>query len=34
MLHGPDGKNVTKMTWQQFCEYQRWDEFSEREVIS
>ena len=30
MLHGPDGKNVNKMTWQRFTEYQRWDEFPER----
>lgn len=30
MLFGPDGKPVTKMTWKQFTEYQRWDEFPER----
>ena len=25
-----DGKDVTKMTWQQFIEFQRWNEFPER----
>ena len=27
---GPNGKIVINMTWQQFQEYQRWDEFPER----
>ena len=27
---GPDGKTVTKMTWDEFSLYQRWDEFPER----
>ncbi len=30
MLCGPDGKSVNRMTWKQFEEYQRWDEFPER----
>lgn len=30
MLHGPDGKSITKMTWDQFTQYQRWEEFPER----
>ena len=30
MLHGADGKNINKMNWQQFCEFQRWNEFQER----
>ncbi len=30
MSHGLDGKNVIKMNWQQFCEFQRWNEFPER----
>ena len=29
-MFGPDGKEVTKMTWSRFMEYQRWDEFPER----
>ena len=29
-MFGPDGKEVTKMTWSRFMEYQRWDEFTER----
>ena len=29
-MFGPDGKNVNKMSWEQFAKYQRWDEFSER----
>lgn len=31
MLFGPDGKQVSKMTREQFEKYQRWDEFPERE---
>ena len=30
MLYGPDGKIVNRMTWKQFVEYQRWDEFPEQ----
>ncbi len=30
MLHGADGQNVNKKTWEQFSKYQRWDEFPER----
>lgn len=29
-MYGPDGKPVTRMTWDQFTQYQRWDEFPER----
>ena len=29
-MFGPDGKEVTKMPWSRFMEYQRWDEFPER----
>lgn len=31
MLFGPDGKIVNKMTWKQFEDYQRWDEFPEKQ---
>ncbi|MCF0134294.1 MAG: hypothetical protein HUJ72_10540 [Blautia sp.] len=31
MLHGPDGKTVSRMSWDRFKAYQRWDEFPERE---
>ena len=27
---GPDGKTVTKMSWEEFTLFQRWDEFPER----
>lgn len=30
MLYGPDGRTVSKMTWDQFSSYERWDEFPER----
>ena len=30
MLPGADGKSVSKMTWERFKEYQRWDEFPEK----
>ena len=30
MLYGPDGKIVSKMTWEEFKAFQRWDEFPER----
>ena len=30
MLHGADGQNTNKMTWEQFTKFQRWDEFLER----
>ncbi len=30
MLCGPDGRGAIKMTWKQFMDYQRWDEFPER----
>lgn len=29
-VFGPDGKPVTKMTWQEFTAWQSWDEFPER----
>lgn len=29
MVCGPDGKDVEKMTWDEFTRYQRWDEFPE-----
>lgn len=29
-MYGPDGKNVIKMTWEQFKTWQRWDEFPEK----
>lgn len=29
MVCGPDGKDVEKMTWDEFIRYQRWDEFPE-----
>lgn len=30
MLYGPDGRSASKMTWDQFSSYERWDEFPER----
>lgn len=30
MLYGPDGRATSKMTWEQFTSYERWDEFPER----
>ena len=30
-MYGPDGKNVIKITWDEFKRYQRWDEFPEYE---
>ncbi|MCR5105115.1 MAG: hypothetical protein K6B68_11825 [Eubacterium sp.] len=30
MLLGPDGQIVSKMTWEKFALYQRWDEWPER----
>lgn len=27
---GPDGRTVTKMSWEEFTSFQRWDEFPEK----
>lgn len=29
-MHGPNGKHVTKITWDEFVKWQRWAEWPER----